>query len=443
MADKNGIETVEITDDVGQFTETYSSFNKIINGLQRQYLTLKDTYTEQSEQLQAVNESLQSMVAENRAVTEFLNSILNSLSSGVVAVNRSGLITHINPAAKLILGLSGGRRQYYGLQCDEIIRPVEKSEYSAAETVKSGKIFENVEKKIETFQGNILTLSLSTSVLQNDSGEIVGAVELFYDISKLKKMEEQLTRMKTLASLGEMAASIAHEIRNPLVGISGFASLLARDLDDNDQLKNMARKIVDGVNSINKTIQTLLEFARHQKVNKSNLDLGSYLGVVLENFYTEYGLNESKHKISSEHASQIKVSVDLDRQLFRQALYNLIKNGLDAGGDNAHVEIKCYEIPVSQAQKNYGSFLELSGTETLAKIEIEDNGPGIPKRDIDKIFSPFYSKKENGTGLGLAIAWKIIKAHGGDISAKSRIGKGTKFTIVLPARSGKQLERKI
>jgi len=137
------------------------------------------------------------------------------------------------------------------------------------------------------------------------------------------------------------------------------------------------------------------------------------------------------------------VSVDIDRQLFRQALYNLIKNGLDAGGDAAHIKIRCYEVPISQAQKNYGSLLELSGTETLAKVEIEDNGPGIPKRDINKIFSPFYSKKENGTGLGLAIAWKIIKAHGGDISAKSTMGKGTKFTIVLPARSGKQVENKI
>ena len=443
MADENINVTDENIDEVEQFTETYSSFNKIINRLQRQYLTLKDTYTEQSEQLRSVNESLQSMIGENRAVTEFLNSILNSLSSGVVAVNRSGQITHINPAAKNILGLGDGRRQYYGLPVDEIIKSSEETEYSAAITVKSGQTFENVEKKIESFQGNILTLSVSTSVLQNDSGEIVGAVELFYDISKLKKMEEQLTRMKTLASLGEMAASIAHEIRNPLVGISGFASLLARDLEGNDQLKDMAKKIVDGVNSINKTIQTLLEFARHQKVHKSTLDLGSYLGVVLDNFYTEYGLDESKNYISSENASQIKVSVDIDRQLFRQALYNLIKNGLDAGGEKAHVKIRCYEIPVAQAQKNYGSLLELSGTESLVKVEIEDNGPGIPKRDINKIFSPFYSKKENGTGLGLAIAWKIVKAHGGDISVKSTVGKGTKFTIVLPARSGKQMEKRI
>jgi len=354
-----------------------------------------------------------------------------------VAVNRIGNVTHINPAAGNILGLANDYRQYYGLPCDEIIKAVEKVEYSAGISVQSGRTFENIEKKIETLDGRILTLSVSTSLLKDDSGEIAGAVELFYDISKMKKMEEQLSRMKTLASLGEMAASIAHEIRNPLVGISGFASLLARDITDDDPRQKMARRIVEGVNSINRTIQTLLEFARHQKVHKTPLDLASYLQIVLDNFCDECGFDRSDKRINRIQTGQINVSVDLDRQLFRQALFNLFKNGLEAGGENSQVTIKCYEIPLNQAHRDYESKLELSGSETLAKIEIEDNGPGIPPQDLGKIFSPFYSTKENGTGLGLAIAWKIIKAHGGDISAKSVVGKGTRFTIILPARSGK------
>jgi len=436
VTEDNDISTIKISDEVGQFTETYSSFNRIINSLQRQYLALKDTYTEQSKELRAVNESMQSIMSENLAVTEFLNSILNSLSSGVVAINKIGHVTHINPMAREILGLPDDHRKYYGLACEEIIKTCEKTEFSAVETVRTGRTFENVEKRIETFYGTILTLSVSTSVLKNYSGEIVGAVELFHDISKIKRMEEQLSRMKTLASLGEMAASIAHEIRNPLVAISGFASLLARDLEGNDSQREMAKKIVDGVNNINKTIQTLLEFARHQKVNKSPLDLASYLKIVLDGFYSEYGLDKNDNRINSDYATQIKVSVDLDRQLFRQALYNLMKNGLDAGGKNARISIRCSEVPISEAQKENGSNLELSGTETMAKIEVVDNGPGISKEDVSKIFSPFYSTKENGTGLGLAIAWKIIKAHGGDIKATSTIGEGTKFTIMLPAKSG-------
>jgi PAS domain S-box-containing protein len=435
VSEKEDIREAEISAEVGRFTESYASFNNIINKMQRQYLSLKDTYTRQSEELQSVNESLQMLVAENRAVTEFLNGILNSLSSGVIAVDREGNTTHINPAARNILGFTGDSRSFYGRPHSELIKATEGCDISAVETVKTGRTFDNAEKVIETFYGTFLTLSVSTSVLQNNRGEVVGAVELFHDISKLKRMEEQLTRMKTLASLGEMAASIAHEIRNPLVGISGFASLLARDLEEDEQKKGMAKKIVEGVESINRTIQTLLDFARNEKVHKSSLDLTAYLNIVLDGFNDEYNLDNNDFSITRELAGDTDLSVDIDRQLFRQAIYNLIKNGLEAGGKDARVTIACHGMPVEQAQKEFGRSLGLDGTETLAEIVIEDNGAGIAREDIGKIFSPFYSTKENGTGLGLAIAWKIIKAHRGDIRAESSGSGGTKFTIVLPAKA--------
>ena len=435
MNKKSEIPEAEISDDVGRFAESYSSFNNIINKMQRQYLCLRETYTKQSRELQSVNETLQSLVAENRAVTEFLNSILNSLSSGVVAVDKNGNITHINPAAGNILGLEENHKAYYGKPYADLIKASDGADISAVETVATGRIFENAEKTIETLYGAFLTLSVSSSVLRRSDGEVVGAVELFHDISKIKRMEEQLTRMRTLASLGEMAASIAHEIRNPLVGISGFASLLARDLSQDDKMKGMAKKIVEGVESINRTIQTLLDFARNEKVHKSTLDLTAYLNIVLDNIGNEFGLDYMDDRIVREFPGDMNLSVDIDRQLFRQAIYNLIQNGLEAGGRDARVNISCNRMPVEQAQKEYGRSLGLDGSETLARIEIMDNGAGIAESDIGRIFSPFYSTKENGTGLGLAIAWKIVKAHRGDIRAESSGAGGTKFTIILPARS--------
>ncbi|RKX29897.1 MAG: hypothetical protein DRP46_06470, partial [Candidatus Zixiibacteriota bacterium] len=107
-----------------------------------------------------------------------------------------------------------------------------------------------------------------------------------------------------------------------------------------------------------------------------------------------------------------------------------------AGGDNGYVKITTKTMPLSMAQKEYGDGLQLSGTETLAEILIEDNGSGIDEEHLEKLFSPFYSSKDNGIGLGLSIAWKIIKAHGGDVNAESHLGKGTKFSIVLPAKTG-------
>jgi PAS domain S-box-containing protein len=439
MSDKE-TKDIEIIDDVNRFTDTYTAFSRIINKIQRQYLTLKETYTSQSKQLQSVNRILQTLISENRVVSEFLNSILNSLVSGVIAVDSSGQITLLNPAARKILGIVENEEIHRRLHYDEIIRALDKKEYSPLITMKNARPYDSVEKRVETLYGTIVTLSVSTSLLKNDSGEITGAVEMFHDISKLKQMEDQLSRMKILAALGEMAASIAHEIRNPLAGIGGFASLLARDLADDPSRAKMAQRIVEGVGSINQTIQTLLEFAREEKLNKTSIDLAAYIETILDNFGREYGPGFSRDRIEYTPPSGENIAVEIDPLLFKQAMYNLLKNGLEAAGDDSVVEVKVRKLPLAEAQKEYAGRLELSGTETLAEIIVADNGPGIAVDAIERLFSPFYSTKENGIGLGLSIAWKIIKAHCGDITARSDPGRGTKFSIALPVKNSLRTE---
>lgn len=425
---------VTVSDEVGRFAESYASFNNVISRLQRQYLSLKDTHTRQSEELQSVNRTLQSMVVENRAVTEFLNSILNSLSSGVIAVNKSGLVTHINPSARRILNISEDIQPRQGLTYDDIIEAVDNQEYSATGTIKTGRNFERMEKRIRLADGRTIVLSVATSQLRTEDGRLVGAVELFQDISRIKRMEEQLSRMKILASLGEMAASIAHEVRNPLVAVSGFATFLARDCVDDPSKADMAKKIVDGVNSINRTIQTLLDFARHETLHKSIIPLDSYLDLICGSFCTEHDIDDPESLIRMEIDEDAIIEVDLDRQLFRQAIFNILANARDAGGPEVTITIRAILIPPNEANQRYGDRIELAGDDPVAVIEIEDDGPGIPEESLENIFSPFYSTKKNGNGLGLAIAWKIIKAHCGDIKVTSEMDRGTKFNIVLPAR---------
>ena len=433
----DGKETREIgqSQEIEKFIESYTSFSKIVNKIQRQYLSLKETYARQSHDLQSVNESLQALMKENRAVTEFLNGILNSLSSGVIAVEKSGVISHMNPAAGKILGVEENRVESGSMHYDEALRAIENPHFSAISTMATGLPLENREKKIRTGNGTVLTLSVSTSLLRNRDGEIVGAVELFHDISMMKKMEEQLSQLKVLASLGEMAASIAHQIRNPLAGIGGFASLLTRDLEADPARKKMAQKIVEGVESINSTIQTLLDFARREKVEKTVVDLKEYMNDLLDGFGAVNGLADADKRIRKNLVADNIILVELDGELFKQALINLIKNGLEAGGVETIVEVGIDEIPMPAAKKRYGGNLGLLGSETVARIIVSDNGPGIPEDELNKLFAPFYSRKENGIGLGLSICWKIVQAHGGDIFASSGVGRGTEFSVILPVKS--------
>ncbi|RKX26046.1 MAG: hypothetical protein DRP46_11265, partial [Candidatus Zixiibacteriota bacterium] len=295
--EENEAVDADIEADVGKFVESYASFNKVVNKIQRQYLTLKETYTRQSEELQAVNKTLQSLMKENRAVTEFLNSILSSLSSGVIAIDNNGNISHMNPAARKILGVDEKELNFGDLLYSDVMQPIEKPECSALEALRQRRNVENEEMKVKTRLDTAVTLSVSSSLLKNRGGEVIGIVEMFQDVSKLKRMEEQIAQMKVLASLGEIAASIAHEVRNPLSGIGGFASLLARDLEDDPDKKEMADKIVEGVVSINNTIQTLLDFARREKLEKTTVNLDQYLNILLDEFKEMNGFKDAGNRI--------------------------------------------------------------------------------------------------------------------------------------------------
>ncbi len=423
---------VEITDDIGRFAETYSSFNNIINQIQRQYLSLRETYEEQSARLQEVNLALQKAISDNRIVSEFLSRILTSLNSGIMAVNQKGEITHINPAAQKILGLQKNLPLEKPLSYQALFEIVDGNDYSAETAAAGGQTCLNAEKKIKTCDGRSVTLLTSTSVLSDESGAVIGAVEIFQDITNIKRMEEELSRTRVLAGLGEMAASIAHEVRNPLVAIGGFAALLARDLQAQPDKLSMAEKIVAGVNNINRTIETLLVFARREEISKVPVDLKEFLEMVISGIIEEYSLQGQKVNIHLNRGDTEGKRLLIDPHLFRQALYNLAKNGIEANPDNPSITIRCAVFNSSEAAHLAEKSEETIPQDDYLLIAVDDFGRGIPKSDLSKIFSPFYSTKTNGTGLGLSIAWKIIKAHGGEIQASSRPGHGTTFSILLP-----------
>lgn len=406
--------------DVAQFKESFETFNKIINNLQRQYLSLEKEYGEQGRRLEEINRLLRQTISDNREVTFFLNSILTSLTSGVVAVDKTGIISHFNPAAERITGIAAA--QALGRKYDEVISARSGGRYSALDTVMSGAEFDSEEKIIISLNGEEIPVSVSTSLLRGSELECCGAVEIFFDLTKIKKLETEMNRIQTLAALGEMAATVAHEVRNPLGGIGGFASLLRREVEGDEAKLKWVDKIIAGVDSLNRTVTALLDYTRRDQLNLRKVSLTRLLEDGAE--YERTAGAEDKPVIDIDVEIECDdLRLSCDPQLMRQALLNLLRNSREAMPNGGRIVIKA------------GRADEHNDRKAGIWIKIEDTGEGIPEDIRDKIFRPFFSTKTQGSGngLGLACVWKIIQSHGGTITVDSKVGNGTVFTIVLPS----------
>jgi PAS domain S-box-containing protein len=430
----NGL-TIAGADDVARFTESYASFTRIVNSLQRQYLELKDEFAAQNLELAETNKKLVEATERSLAATDFLNRILQSMTAGVIAVDMAGRITHFNPAASMLLGFPV--TDVLGKQYRDCIPHGVPVDANALRTAESGHELTGTEKTIELIDGTRLFLSVSTVMLRDDDGSPTGAIEVLHDLTKVKRMEQELARLNTLAALGEMAATIAHEVRNPLTGISGFTALLGRDLDKDDPRQKLVTKISRGVESLNQTVTSLLNYTRFDEISAEQTDFGQFLLRTIEQFkYDQPDLARgSSFNLRSPYGGKVEqLFVTLDPMLLRQLYYNLFTNAIEACNGKATVEITFAKLPRQRATRDYGSRLMLSADETVVETVVTDCGPGLPDNVIDSVFAPFFTTKVEGNGLGLAMAWKIIKAHGGDILAANNDGGGARFTILLPTR---------
>jgi PAS domain S-box-containing protein len=407
-------------DEVHQFKESFETFNKIITNLQRQYLSLENEYSEQGRQLAEINRQLRQTIADNRVVTSFLNSILASLTSGVIVVSSEGIISHFNQAARRIIGIPIAHA--LGKKYDEAVSAKKGSHYSALNSVMSGIEFDSEEKSIINGSGEEIPVSVSTSLLRDESNNCYGAVEIFFDLTKIKKLEAEVSRIQTLAALGEMAATVAHEVRNPLGGIGGFAALLKRDVQGDPDKLGLVDKIITGVNNLDRTVTALLDYTRRDQLNLRAISLTRLIEETVE--YEQVDHNGSDKIEMDIQIENRDLKIKCDSHLMQQVLLNLLRNSREAMPDGGIIKIRAGTISREDSES----------TLSTVGIEIEDTGHGIPEDVRDKIFRPFYTtkSKRTGSGLGLASVWKTIQAHGGRISVSSEMGRGSTFKIHLP-----------
>ena len=422
--------------DVSKFAETYASFNRIVNDLQRQYIELKEEFSTQNLELARTNLKLVRLTKSNLAATEFLNGVLNSVPIGVVTVNQNSVITHCNPTAMAIFSIKD--KSVIGRKYSEVIKTKPgQSAVSAVKTFITGEEFSATEQKITMADNRELNLSISTARIEDESGKFVGAVEVIQDMTKVRRLEQEIARLNTLAALGEMAAVIAHEVRNPLSGISGFASLLERDLEDDDPKMKLVLKIKRGTEILNETVSNLLNYTRFSELNRTDCSYPAYLKSIIDDFNTQSEETGKKNKVEfevSEYLAGKKVMISLDKILFRQSLYNILINAVEAMDDSGRLEVNLMTYAANQTPEIFKNKLPLEFGEQLLVTSISDNGPGIKAEHREKIFAPFFTTKQSGSGLGLAVAWKLVKAHGGEILLAEKQQEGTTFHILLPAK---------
>ena len=247
----------------------------------------------------------------------------------------------------------------------------------------------------------------------------------FEDLRKrLRQTEEDMLRVKRLAALGEMAAVVVHELKNPLGGIRGFAELLDRDLEEGDPRKRSVRKIMQGVDTMDRMVKSLLDYSKPVKLSPRKVEMAGMIDETISFFEMGDSKKNSDIRISANY-HQDDVWCHLDREQFRQVLLNLLHNAAQAMTEGGEMSIDL--SPASQRANNGPGQPDES-----VFLKISDTGTGMSKATLEKLFTPFFTTKQDGTGLGLSTVKKIMEAHKGEIQVQSEPGRGTTITLKLP-----------
>ncbi len=344
-------------------------------------------------------------LAEMRTYTE---NVVESMADGLISIDHEGKIVTLNRRAGEILGLK-----------EESLRGKAVSVVLGQESVEwfqNGKMtMRDREVQVSTPSGSKVPLGLSATPLKDETGREMGSVILLRDLREIRDLQERVRRSERLAAVGRLAAGVAHEIRNPLSSIRGFAQFFMQRFKGQEKEQEYASIMVREVDRLNRVIAELLDFARPKEIRREPRSLEDILEHTLRLLETDLAKKSVKlKKVYEDNLPPIRV----DRDRLAQAFLNLLLNSLEAIEKEGTIEIH-----VGKETR--------SGQPNLT-VSIADTGRGIPDEDLEKIFEPFFSTKQKGTGLGLAIVHQIVEAHKGEIRVQSGKGEGTTFSIFLP-----------
>jgi nitrogen fixation negative regulator NifL len=347
---------------------------------------------------------------------EFTEQLIETANSLIVGLDLEGRIILLNRRFQEVTGYTKSEamgKPWFDLFVPERYRD---SVQEAFDNLVEGRLPSNHENPILTRNGEERLISWSNTPIWDEHHRVIGVLGIGQDITEQKNLQRQVLQAERLATIGKMAAKVAHEIRNPLSSISLNAELLVDELDsyagaDTREAKNLLRAILDEVERVTSLTEEYLQFSRLPQAEFERADPNRVVEELAE-FYREH---LAQKNITWEHVLDSTIGeIPMDRMQIRRALMNLIRNAIEAMPRGGHLKVSTQKLQCG------------------ALISISDTGYGIDPETQDKIFDPFFTTKDMGTGLGLAITQQIVAEHKGRLVFRSEKGRGTTFSIMLP-----------
>lgn len=341
--------------------------------------------------------------------------ILNSMSDGVITIDMDGDLTLINKSALEILGLE--ELKTLGKDCIKVFPQKDGLADILMDTINRKGDAKNLEIELTRKNGEQIFVGITSSALVED-GNMIGAIAVFNDLTDIKKFEEQMRQTERMSAVGQLAASVAHEINNPILCISNYIQIMQMEADIPQEQSNYLDLLQKEVKRIASIVGQLSSFSRETEYEMALANVNEIIDSTL--LVLKHQISNCRIEVSKDYSSEISWAV-CDSSKVQQVFMNILINAIQAMENGGTLNIKTYQKK-DRHKKEY-----------LA-TEFSDTGCGISKKNLPHIFEPFFTTKEQGrgTGLGLSVSYGIINRHNGKIEVKSAEGKGTTFTVLLP-----------
>jgi len=347
---------------------------------------------------------------------EFYRGVVDGMSCGVLTIDCQGRVLTINEQARTILEIQGTAE---GRPCSEVLRHHPRFMEVMLDSFSCSTLPSRAELELRTRDDAGRTIGFSVSRIRSAEGKDIGMAMFFKDLTQVERQEEQERLRDRLAALGQMAAQMAHEIRNPLASITVSAQLARRRLASAGEGTESVERIVHDVARVERTIASCLEYVKPLRASLKRHSL--------EGLLREAVGEATKHDRAAGVSIRLECEagagdIDCDGPRLREVFHNLLANAVEAMGGKGRITVRS-RLERGPGDPNGGG---------QAVVEFTDTGPGVPEELRDRIFYPFFTTKTQGTGIGLAMVRKIIDLHRGVIDVSGAAGEGATFTVRLP-----------